>query len=473
MKDMKNVNVIFSLIACIIFLHSCSTQDEIKKRITGVNELFQQDRSLQTESMPESFSEPHSVSGVNVIDGSLDRLFDFEKEDIERVLLAQEIQVEPIDQAVILLPDKFDLINLQLDRFYPNQTSTLLDPDVHEYAFVIPASNYRWQSNGMTIFPSMVIGFDIDFPLLPADSDEDDVEEAINPDTTRERHAALLEYLLPLLAMPVGDMPNQAPPKQPACPPPVVPDTDATISNAKGRITRSKIHTNNQVGSQKQGDWARIRSITQDGHRTNFKGLTLLFYKILVSEGCDRTGKWHVGLSNLDVQFRILVDKDAQQLRPAADGGTTPGGIQGTLGHEAEHGEAVGWMISEMLRFKQSPGIKFKKVIDEMKRKSYASKLQAQKAAKKYQARLEAVMKLALRAGATHSPKGTNRNATVFPRNDEAERIDDANQRKLTDRKVYDDLKKDMNDLVSKHEYKPYHKPGMHGVLAKSKKKKK
>ena len=472
---MKSINLVCIAVVSILTLTSClgdksandaAQQAELKKNLKQANQMFLETRHIDIFNPEEISNAPVSLT-----------LTENERANISRTFNAYEIKHNPLIATQIVVPDDYEVINSIIET-YSSRASLWLDEDVHEYAFIIPAENYAFNIGEQRYYPSILIAWDGDYPLLAEEgnSDVNNSHTSENDEAMRERYAALFDELLPLMSMPVGDTPLAPPEKQKPCTTPALVDTKATITNAKGRISKYKIHTNNPIPNQKQGDWARVLIISQDGHHTSINGQTMLFYKVEVAEGCDATGKWKVGLKSFDVQFRILVDNNARPLihrNERSGANKTNGGVEGTLGHETEHGEAVGKSISDMLKYRQTPGHKFKMLIEEMSRQNFASQIQAKKAAAGYQAKIEDIVKMALRAGGTHSPSNQAHAKAVFPRTNTAEKIDHPDQIQLTDRKTETQLKTDIKDLVSTYGYKPLHPAGRFGMLPKPKKTKK
>src|SRR5262249_37947489 len=133
--------------------------------------------------------------------------------------------------------------------------------------------------------------------------------------------------------------------------------------------------------------------------------------KVTLGVGCEKIEnkeRWGVGLVFLDAQFRIVLGPGAKD-RPAADGGATPGGLEGVLGHETKHGDMIGDAVSAAL----DTGGKWngldwqiREVLDEMAKKRFDTKAAAEEAKKKWQKLLEErLAKLLKTAANIHTDK--------------------------------------------------------------------
>ncbi len=154
------------------------------------------------------------------------------------------------------------------------------------------------------------------------------------------------------------------------------------------------------------------------------------------------------------------------QNRPPADNGQTPGGLEGTLAHEAEHGETMAEAFRAALDGQHWNGIPWgiKSVLDDMMSKRYKTRKEAIVAKLNFQKRLDETIERLIRAsGVQHSSASATPNANSAPRDDTAEPLDNPDQQKVNDQKKKKDGIKEMKNLTKKHGYKSYVKPGHFG----------
>ena len=236
-----------------------------------------------------------------------------------------------------------------------------------------------------------------------------------------------------------------------------IPDTSAAIDAARGRFGK-ETYKKELAPGRKQGKWAH-----DPGNKRIARGQTLPFYKVELGVGCEKTEdkvEWGVGLVSLDVQFRIVLGPGAKD-HEAADAGATPGGLEGTLGHETKHGDVIGEAVSAAL----DAGGKWngfdwgiRQVLDDMKKKRFATKKEAEDAKVKWQKLLEERLAKLLSAAANLH---TNKAGEVAPRDGSAEKLD-KEKNKVDDETKVDDWSKEVKQLQTDG-YKSVVKPGLFG----------
>jgi hypothetical protein len=358
------------------------------------------------------------------------RLSDPEAAAMDEALRGSRFHRDANAPAYLLIPEDFAAADAHMGNGDPKAERSVLSSERYAFALALPVIGGEAQH----LFA--VVGFRPVFPPIERDADR--------PPPKNPRPAELLRRLLTaLLVMQVDDKPGdgKVPAVDPNCPG-NIPDTAATIKKTRDRFGK-ETYKNSLGPGPKQGQW------TNDPTNNRIAwGQTLPFYKIELGVGCEKIeGKeqWGVGLVFLDAQFRIVLGPGAKD-RPAADGGATPGGLEGVLGHETKHGDMIGDAMNAALDAGGKwNGLdwKIREVLDEMTTKRFPTKDAAVAAMKKWQKILEERLAKLLQGAANNH---TDKKGEMAPRSGTSEVLD-KDKNKVADEMKLDDWIKEVKQL--------------------------
>lgn len=345
--------------------------------------------------------------------------------------------------ASVIAPEEFVNVNAQIAAVGASADDAGLDAARHAYALALPLVAYPVQWKGATFYPAMI------FSVPPGNTPDEE-----------DHRIELFRFLLALLAVIPAQDPPVAPPPAPNCQP-LVPNTDAAVRDARSRLSPANLHKNHPNPNAKQGQWMH-----DPQNNRVARGQTLTFYKAQLGVGCDNPNSWGVGLESFDLQFRIVLGPGAAN-RPAADSGQTPGGLEGTLAHEAEHGETLAEAFRAALDGQNWNGIPWgiKTVLDSMRTTRYKTRRAAERALPTYRRRLETAVERLIRSSANlHAPAGAAPGANTAPRDGTPEPLDNPDQQTVNDAKPRQAWIDEVKDLVNTQGYKSYTSPGQFGA---------